>query len=478
MKTRFLIISLLSAVTGGCIVLFGQQIFRDKPQTEIQDFYSQTTPQTNYVPVNFSALNDDFSAAAEKSIHSVVHVKTQYARAGYDNPLYEFFFGNRNYVPQPIEGYGSGVIISSDGYIITNNHVIERSDYIEVILNDKRSYQAKLIGTDPFTDIALLKIEEDDLAAISYGDSDNLKIGEWVLAAGNPFNLTSTVTAGIVSAKARNIDVLNQEYAIESFIQTDAAVNPGNSGGALVNTRGELVGINTAIASRTGSFSGYSFAIPVNIAKKVVSDLIEYGSVQRALLGVSIRDLDARGAKYLGIDKIEGVYISKISVGGAAEKAGIESGDIIISINKTRINKVSELQEQISKFRPGDKISLEVRRDDKLLDFEVVLQNKQGSTNIIRSEVVGILGAKFEDLPDKELAELGIEHGVRVTSLEAGKLLKAGVKEGFVITFINRQSVSNVNDIKAILNNADGGVYLEGIYPNGVTAYYAFGLNK
>jgi len=436
--------------------------------------------QVQYVNLpSASALESlDFTQAVAQSIHAVVHVKTKEFRQYAVNPLYEFFFGEQPETePRPILGFGSGVIISTKGYIITNNHVIAGSDEIVVVLNDKREFTAELIGTDPTTDIALLKIEADDLSTLGFGDSDALQLGEWVLAIGNPYNLTSTVTAGIVSAKARNVGILRNEFSIESFIQTDAAVNPGNSGGALINTRGELVGINTAIATQTGAFAGYSFAVPVSIVEKVVNDLIEYGAVQRAILGVMIADVTAELAKEKGIDQIEGVYINSVRPDGAAREAGLREGDVIISINKVRVNSSSQLQEQVSRYRPGEKVEVVIRRDGDLKQFDVILRNLEGSTEIIkRSDVMEVLGATFEPVSDREKRALGIRNGVKVKSIKPGKLMKVGIQEGFVLTSVNKRPVNSVKDISDILEDTEGGVIIEGVDSNGSRSYYAFGM--
>lgn len=437
--------------------------------------------QVQYVnlPTAPSAESLDFTQAVAQSIHSVVHVKTKEFRQYAVNPLYEFFFGEQPDVQErPILGFGSGVIISSKGYIITNNHVIAGSDEIVVVLNDKREFGAELIGTDPTTDIALLKIEADDLSPLGFGDSDALQLGEWVLAIGNPYNLTSTVTAGIVSAKARgNMGILRGDFSIESFIQTDAAVNPGNSGGALINTRGELVGINTAIATQTGAFAGYSFAVPVSIVEKVVNDLIEYGAVQRAILGVRIADVTAELAKEMNIDQIEGVYISSVQPDGAAKAAGLREGDVIISVNKVRVNSSSELQEQVSRYRPGEKVEVVIRRNGELKQFEVILRNLEGSTEIVkRSDVIEVLGATFEPVSDREKRALGIHNGVRVKTLKPGKLMKVGIQEGFVLTSVNKRPVNSVKDISDILKESEGGVIIEGVDSQGSRSYYAFGM--
>ncbi|MDF1574821.1 MAG: Do family serine endopeptidase [Bacteroidales bacterium] len=421
----------------------------------------------------------DFTAAVEQSINAVVHVKTKVFREYQVNPLYEFFYGDqpRGEAP-PILGFGSGVIISEKGYIVTNNHVIDGSDEILVVLNNKQEFSARLIGTDPTTDLALLQVDAEGLTSLRFGDSDALRLGEWVLAIGNPYNLTSTVTAGIVSAKARNINILrSQEFSIESFIQTDAAVNPGNSGGALINTRGELVGINTAIASRTGAFTGYSFAIPVTIVEKIVQDLMEYGEVQRAILGVEIRDVTAELVQQEDVDKIEGVYVVRVREDGAARNAGIREKDIIISIDNKRVNSSAELQEVISKYRPGQKVKVVVKRDGNMKQFDLILRNLEGNTEIVkRDDVMELLGASFEPLSEREKQSLGIGHGLKVKSVRNGKFKKVGIEEGFVLTSVNKKPVGSVNDIAAILKDSEGGVIIEGLDRNGSRSYYAFGM--
>ncbi len=421
----------------------------------------------------------DFTGAVEQSIDAVVHVKTKEFREYQGNSLYELFFGEQsNGEAPPILGFGSGVIISNKGYIVTNNHVIDGSDEVVVVLNDKREYDARVIGADPTTDIALLKVDAKELSPLKFGDSDALRLGEWVLAIGNPYNLTSTVTAGIVSAKARNFGLLrSQEFSIESFIQTDAAVNPGNSGGALINTQGELVGINTAIASRTGAFTGYSFAVPVSIVEKIVTDLIEYGQVQRAILGVNIATVTADLAAEMKIDEIAGVFVISVRPEGAAREAGIKDGDVIISIDETGVNSSAELQEAVSKFRPGQDVSVVVRRDGKLKQFDVVLRNLEGSTEIVKkTDLMDVLGASFEPLSEREKQSLGIENGIRVKSVKEGKFMKVGIQEGFILTMVNKKPVSSVKDITSILKESEGGVIIEGVDRKGSRSYYAFGM--
>jgi Do/DeqQ family serine protease len=421
----------------------------------------------------------DFTFAAEQTVHAVVHVRTKSkVENGFRNPIYEFLYGNGNSASfQPVVGFGSGVIITTDGYIVTNYHVIKNADEINIKLNDNREFDARLIGFDPSSDIALLKVDANNLPFIPFGSSEELRLGEWVLAIGNPFNLTSTVTAGIVSAKGRNLNLLNDKYKIESFIQTDAALNPGNSGGALVNTRGELVGINTAIISPSGSYAGNSFAVPVTIVKKVVDDLREFGTVQRAILGVSITDVNAEIAKQNDLDKISGVYINEVKSDGSAKEAGIDVGDIVVNINGVEVNNSAELQEQISKYRPNDKIKVTVFRKGKTKQLDVILKNVNGDTKIVKSkDAYSIYGATFSEINAEDKQKLGIRYGVQITELGEGKFNRAGIEKGFIITRMNNKPVNNIEELKKILNNTQGGVYIEGLYSNGVIAYYAFGL--
>jgi S1-C subfamily serine protease len=362
--------------------------------------------------------------------------------------------------------------------------VINNADKIEVVLNNNKTYTAEVIGKDPTTDLALIKINEKGLPYINYGNSDEVKIGEWVLAVGNPFNLTSTVTAGIVSAKGRNINAIdgnpsNGQYSIESFIQTDAAVNPGNSGGALVNTNGMLIGINTAIASNTGSYTGYSFAIPVNIVRKVMNDLHDFGNVQRAFLGISIRDIDSKLQEEKRLPLSQGVYIAGLTDGGAAEASGMREGDIITKINGADIKSTPELQEQISRYRPGDEVKVLVNRDGDQKELLMTLRNKNGGTSEIKfasEKNLSIFGASFESISATELKKLKIDNGIKVIKLSSGKLASSGIKEGFIITTIDKKPVTTVNDLAAYIENKTGGVLIEGVYPNGVKGYYGFGL--
>ena len=428
----------------------------------------------------------DLTQAAEKSVSAVGHITTKSKAQGYDSgsQFFDFFFGPRGYQqqePQMRMAAGSGVIISDDGFIVTNNHVVDGAQNIDVVLNDSRRFTAKVIGRDPNTDIALVKIDAKNLSVLPWGDSEALKLGEWVLAVGNPFNLGTTVTAGIVSAKSRSIGIMKgQQMPMESFLQTDAAVNPGNSGGALVNAHGELVGINTAIASQTGSYSGYSFAIPVSIARKVVEDLRKFGEVQRALLGVTIKTVDDALAKEYKLAKIEGVYIDGITEEGAARTAGIKKGDVILEVNGTRVNSVSELQEQVGKHRPGDQVVVLIKRDGTEKTFNVTLRNMKGNTSVVKTENLSVLGVEFGEISNKDKDRLNIDQGVQVLKITTGKFKNAGVRPGFIITDVNKISVGSVDDIKRIMSQSSEKkpILIEGVYPDGKWAYYVFNLNE
>lgn len=478
-----IIATFLIAIAGGVFAL-GLYKLIENDNKEIVYQQEQIPIYSTNQKTEKQVISPDFVAAAEQTINAVVHVKTQYERK---NNVYDLFFGYgnpfqnspHNQQNTPIMASGSGVIISEDGYIATNNHVVHESNYIEVILNDKRTYEATIVATDPSSDLALLKINEKKLPYINFGNSDELKIGEWVLAVGNPFNLTSTVTAGIVSAKARNINILGSTSAVESFIQTDAAVNRGNSGGALVNTFGELIGINAAIASNTGNYTGYSFAIPSNLVKKVMSDLLEYGEVKRAYIGIQIADLDSKLAEEKGIKDIKGVYVAGLTDNGAAADAGIKVGDVITQLEGHPVNSKSELIEHVAQYRPGEKVSLIVNRNNSFKTFNVTLRNEEGKTSINKTSkrnIATILGADFEEISSDEKRTLKIENGIKITKLETGKLKSAGIKNGFIITKIDKNTITTISDLMKILNNKKGGVLLEGIYPNGTRAYYGFGL--
>ena len=439
----------------------------------------------------------DFVSAAESTVNGVVSIK-QYATprqnsysyaSPFNDPLFEYFFGEqprqqqRQKPEQRQTGLGSGVIISADGYIVTNNHVVAGAERLEVTLNDNRTFNATVVGADETTDLALIKIDASDLHVIPMGDSDKIKVGEWVLAVGNPFGFTSTVTKGIVSAKARNISAMTQSgnAGIESYIQTDAAVNPGNSGGALVNLNGELIGINTAIYSQTGSFAGYSFAIPTSIVKKVVTDLKQYGVVQRAVLGIAFGELTAELAKEKGITAVNsGIYVGKVQDRSAAFEAGIQEGDVIVSLDGSATNNTAQLQEAIAKHRPGDKVKVTYYRDNKKHEVTVTLRNALGNTEVTRTGDVLELGCAFKAVPKETLRQLEISNGVQVAGLKDGKFKEAGIKEGFIITDINNSAVNSAEDVEkiyqAIMKSGpeyDKVMFITGIYPTGRKVYYA-----
>lgn len=485
------------AFLGGAVALGSYTYFLEPAASVDQAAKSVSLPtsfSTTDAKVNFTRSgvaapigSVDFVEAADRTLQSVVHVEARgEQQTAYSSPLEEFFYGGgqgqRRYAPSISSG--SGVIIANDGYIVTNNHVIENAAQIRVTLDDNRVFKAELVGTDPTTDIALLKVDEQDLPYIGFSNSDDVRVGEWVLAVGNPFNLTSTVTAGIVSAKGRSINIIPERFAIESFIQTDAAVNPGNSGGALVNTEGALIGINTAISTRTGSFEGYSFAVPSNMVSKVVKDLMEYGTVQRAFIGVNIRDVNAELAREYKLNLNNGVFVGGLSEGGAAGEAGIEIGDIIVAVNGVQVDRTSELQEQIARYRPGDRVNVLVNRQGKEETISVVLRNMQGNTNLIDKDELfstRFLGAILERSTSDELSKLGLENGVKVKSLQGGKLRSEGIREGYVITEItvDRETfkIEEPKDVASALSNKkDVGVFLKGLYPDGEIRYYAFGL--
>ncbi len=480
---KILSIFLFATLGGGAALFINYLIL--KP-TAFENSSKQQSP-IRLADLTSSAGTIDFRAAAEQTVHAVVHIKTKFtSQQTYYDPFQGFFGGGSGMqiVPKEQESSGSGVIISNDGYIVTNFHVVQNAEKIEVTLNDKRTYEAELVGTDPNTDLAVLRVQEKGLPFIAYGNSDDVKVGEWVLAVGNPFNLTSTVTAGIVSAKARNINIISGNGsgsgAVESFIQTDAAVNPGNSGGALVNTLGQLVGINSAIATSTGSFSGYSFAVPVNLVRKVVVDLVEFGTVQRGYLGVNIKDVDAQLVKEQKLGKLNGVYVVGVLADGAAASAGLDGGDVIVKVGEIFVNNVSELQEQVNNFRPGDKVVVTYVRDSKEKIVNVILKNKNNGAELLKKEDksmdVESLGAVFETIAPEDMKRLNISNGLRVSKLGSGKLRNSGIREGFIITSVDKNKVSSPDELKKILDNKKGGILIEGLYPNGSRAYYAFGM--
>ncbi|MBC3541975.1 Do family serine endopeptidase [Rufibacter sediminis] len=496
MKTKqFMLGLMLSAMVGGGVAVGGYKLLEeDKPVN------GQQAPNTNVRYTSAMRTSDvvvpeglNFVTSAELVTPAVVHVTTEYKvqasrMPSNVHPFFRDFFGDdfEGYQrPQqgPAMGSGSGVIIASNGYVVTNNHVIDRADKIQVILDDKRTYEATLVGTDPNTDIALLKINADNLPALRYGNSDNVKVGEWVLAVGNPFNLNSTVTAGIVSAKGRNVGILQGagNMSVESFIQTDAAVNPGNSGGALVNLNGDLIGINTAIASQTGSFAGYSFAVPSSIVSKVVDDLLKYGEVQRALLGVQMQEVNAELAKEKNLKTLNGVYVAGFSESSAAKTAGLQEGDVITQINGVKVNTSAQLQEQVTRYRPGDKIKVAFLRGGSEKNINVTLRNASGSTEIVKrdpnsTKAMTIDGAKFEAASKQELNKLDITGGVKISGVEESAFAETGMKDGFIITSIDKKPTNAPQDVDKVLKSTRrGGLLIEGVYPDGRRAYYALG---
>jgi serine protease Do len=471
----------ISAIGVSCFFNKQSNLLSGK-ESLIQNSTNPSIHLANYTANAATALNSDFTLAAEKSVNAVVHITTQSEQSNLVFDPFAQFFGGARQEPSILHGSGSGVIISEDGYIVTNNHVVSGANKIDVILNDKRVYTGEVIGADPSTDIALIKIKEKDLPFLTYGNSDAVKVGEWVLAVGNPYNLYSTVTAGIISAKGRNNIIEGRKNPIESFLQTDAAVNPGNSGGALVNTNGDLIGINSAIASNNGAYQGYSFAVPVNIVKKVVGDLVEFGAVQRAYIGIGIRDIDAKFAKDNNIKQLKGAYVTNLVNGGSAEAAGIEAGDVITAIEDVPVGSVSELNEQIAKYRPGNKINVNLYRNDKIVNVPVTLKSLENNTLLVKkTEMVKVnmskLGVTLQEVDNNVLASLKIPNGVKIAGLSpSSKLATAGIKEGFIITNINKRKIGSVKEAENVFNEVSGGVLIEGIYTNGVKAYYGFGL--
>jgi len=432
------------------------------------EFTAYESPKSNPIILP----EENFVNAASRSTESVVYVKTVSERYGRTSWL-EYWLGGGSGTQRV--GSGSGVIFKSDGYILTNNHVIDDADIIEVVIK-KRLYQAKLIGKDPSTDLAVLKIEADNLPAITIGASKDLAVGEWVLAVGNPFNLNSTVTAGIVSAKGRELNILKSNFPIESFIQTDAAINPGNSGGALVNSAGELVGINTAIISQTGSYAGYGFAVPIDIAKKIADDIIAFGAVQKAFLGAEVSPLTPENAEKLETENLDGVVVSYLQQSGAAEKAGIKKGDIIRSINGEKISTNADFEERISLRSPGDKLYLTIERNNKAIDKELILTNSENTTQLIKRNAYfsNSLGVEFEAVPKMEQNLLDIESGVRVVSVRNGFFSRLNIDEGFIITDINGEKVNDPKELAALLEAIKGKVIVKGINKKGVKGYYSF----
>ena len=514
-NAKFGLLLLAASVLGSATTLFATSALTKSEGLGFDDNYVATNANNQQssgfirTAGRMPAVETDFTKAAESTINSVVSIKSytapkrQQMQGGMFDP-FEFFFGPNSGIQstprrqqpktekeedlQPL-GLGSGVIITSDGYIVTNNHVIDGAEKLEVTLNDNSKYNAKVIGTDPSTDLALLKVEAKNLQAITFGDSDALKVGEWVLAVGNPFGFTSTVTAGIVSAKARSVNVGSNRNSgkvdIESFIQTDVAVNSGNSGGALVNTNGQLVGINSMIYSQTGSYAGISFAIPVSIVSKVVNDIKQFGSVQRAVLGISYLELDADLAKEHNITATkEGIYVAEVSDRSSAIEAGLKVGDVIVKVNNATVKNSGQMKEEMSKMRPGDKVSIAYYRANKLCTTTATLKNNQGTTSVTKTNDFMSLGCVFKTLSAAKKEELGISYGVEVVGLKEGKFQTEGIKNHFIILEINNVPVKNVDDVEAIYtkimqsSDSDKVMFVTGIYPTGKRAYYAVDLSE
>ena len=482
--------------------------FQPRGKTVRVEHISQPPGQSALYTINDKGdmVSLDFNETAEKVIDAVVHIKssllddgrsTRLQERSLPSPFRDFFGddlerffrfeGPGTSTPQrdrPVRiGTGSGVIISEAGYIVTNNHVIAEADDIEVTLHDNRTYKASVVGTDPSTDLALIQIKADQLPTVPFVDSDEVKVGQWVLAVGNPMGLNSTVTAGIISAKGRNINILKDQYAVENFIQTDAAINPGNSGGALVNLNGGLVGINTAIASPTGTFAGYGFAVPANIVNKVVEDLLEYGTVQRGVLGVMIRSIDGNFAKEKKLQLTQGVYVDSLLNNSAAAQAGVQVGDIITAVNDNPVHTSSELQGFIARYRPGEEVALTINRQGESLNIRVTLNDRNGQPTLASKEqrtLLQMLGAEAEAISPEQAAKLDINGGVQLKRLYPGKLRKdTEIQEGFIITHVDKQAIKSIQQLTQLLEKKTGGVMLEGIYPDRAgTHYYAFGLDS
>ncbi len=490
----------VASILGSLVTVGSYELIKQNPKSESIELVNQApVVQASYLPANREYAPLDFTGAAEKVMPAVVHIRST-QRGGYSTQNQQvpdqfreffgpFFRDDRDGRQAPRQGTGSGVLINTDGYIVTNNHVIDGADELEVTLHDNRSFNAKVIGTDPTSDLAVIKIDEEDLPHLSLTNSDNVKVGEWVLAVGNPFNLNSTVTAGIVSAKGRSINIIGSNLrrspgdslntAIESFIQTDAAVNPGNSGGALVNLSGDLIGINTAIASPTGAYSGYAFAVPANIVGRVVEDLITYGVVQRGWLGITINSVTSSFALDNDLEVDAGVYVSAISSKSGALDAGIKEGDVIIQVDDIKVNNTPQLIGYIGGKRPGDVVRVKVDRKGKEMSFNVTLKNRDGSTDIVEKapeNVFTVLGADLEDLDAKTLKRLDIESGVKVTEIGPGQIRKhTDMREGFIITKIDDKRVKSKEDVIDILESKKGGILMEGVYEDQPGSYY-YGL--
>ena len=476
---RGILMMLLSAVAGGLTAFAVVSLVGNQQTVTVQG--QGEAPQFRTVSL---ANNDypDFTYAAETCVDAVVYVKVSSTQTIQQAPgsIFDFFFGfPQQGVPQQRErtGSGSGVIITQDGYIVTNNHVIDGATKIEITLNSNQTYPATLIGTDPATDVALLKIDATGLPFIPFADSDKLRLGEWVIAIGSPYDLRSTITAGIVSAKGRSMPNYTGEFKIESFIQTDAAVNPGNSGGALVDKAGNLVGINTAIISQTGSYTGYSFAVPSNIVKKIVYDLMDFGSVKRAILGITMQPIDDKIAGELKLSSLNGVYIVEVSKSGAADKAGVKAGDVLLAIDSCKITTTSSVQETVSRFSPGDEAELTILRDGKELKLKVTFKGTAQENGAETGDgAIAFYGSSIKGASKETLARHGLKNGVEIIEVGPGKLMEAGAVEGFVIQYVNDQPVKTPKDVIEIVKKSKRAVFVEGITPSGRPGYFAFGI--
>jgi Do/DeqQ family serine protease len=481
MKGKYLLSALFMALLGASIALFAYTKIMVKPTVAVSKDSSKVEVQNARAYLTSLQMQEgqiDFTYAAEQTVHAVVHVHTKTMMGSQaDNPIMEWFYGDRYSKPREVQGYGSGVIISDDGYIITNNHVIEDAKSVEVTLNDNRKFTAQVTGRDPGSDIALLKIKADNLPFIKYGDSEQLRLGEWVLAVGNPFNLTSTVTAGIVSAKGRSFTPPDGTYRIESFIQTDAALNMGNSGGALVNTKGLLVGITSLIISPNGAYAGNSFAIPVTIVKKVVDDLKEFGQVQRALIGVIIKDIASEDAEKLKLNEVKGVLITRVLDDGSAKEAGLKENDVILKFDGIDVNTMSELQEQLGKHRPGDKATVTYFRSGKETAIPIVLKNQSGNTSVVTAAMEGdiVFGARLASLGSSEKNSMDVNYGVKVVEVNEGKFKDIGMARGYIILSVNGKKVKTPADVREFTNNEKSLKSIGGVQPDGTILNYQFG---
>ena len=479
------IITVLSAIILSACVAYGV-VRAAVPEAKAANGLS-SIDGSSYRTVNLAQTDyPDFTYAAETAVDAVVYVEvTVKTTQRYQiDPFFQFFFGDEG-MPQSRDrvqkGSGSGVIIRQDGYIVTNNHVVADATEVRVTLNNNKSYTAKVIGTDAATDVALIKIDAEGLPTVEFADSDNLRLGEWVLAIGSPLGeeLRSTITAGIVSAKGRQMPNYTGEFKIESFIQTDAAVNPGNSGGALVNKEGKLVGINTAIVSTTGSYSGYSFAVPSNIVNRIVSDLIDFGTVKRVMLGITGGNLTEEKASELKLSTRNGVYISEVQKGSAADKAGLKKDDVIIALGTAQITSMSNLQEKVNNYHPGDKAQITVIRDGGQKVFDVTFQASSSENGTVQEDgSVAFYGSMLRTPSKEKLEQLGLKKGVEIVSVGPGKMLDAGASEGFIIQYVNDQPVSSPKDVVDIAGKTKRAIFIEGVTANGKASYFGFGKNE